>query len=376
MSGPANAPVVLAAGGTGGHLFPAEALAAELQRRGRAVALVTDARAAGYETRFPGVAVHVVPSGTPSARGVVGKLRAGFDIAIGVMAARRTLRQIAPSVVVGFGGYPSFPTMLAAAQMRLPTVIHEQNAPLGRVNRVLAGRVGAIAASFPDTIGVREIDQAKVTVTGNPVRDAIRAVRDVAYAAPGRERPLNLLILGGSQGATILSDVVPAALAALPTDLRMRLRVVQQCRPEDLARVNAVYAEAGIAAETAAFISDVPARLAACHLAITRAGASTVAELTVAGRPSILVPYLHAMDDHQTANAKALVAAGAAYLTPQLGFTPATLQAALQILLDNDIALARMAASARALGRPDAAVALADLVLSRNGGHGHLARAA
>jgi len=369
-------PVVLAAGGTGGHLFPAEALAAELLRRGRAVALVTDARAAGYETRFPGVDVHVVPAGTPSARGVVGKLRAGMDIAIGVLAARRVLRRIAPSVVVGFGGYPSLPTMLAATQLNMPTVIHEQNAPLGRVNRLLAGRVGAIAASFPETVGVKDADRAKVSLTGNPVRDAIRGLRDVAYAPPTASGPINLLILGGSQGATVLSDVVPAALAALPQELRERLYVVQQCRVEDLSRVGTAYAASGIVADIAAFISDVPARLAAAHLAITRAGASTVAELTVAGRPSILVPYLHAIDDHQTVNARALVAAGAAYMMPQPGFTPATLQAALQILLDDGAALSRMANAAHTLGRPDAAVALADLVLSRNGGHGHVARAA
>jgi UDP-N-acetylglucosamine--N-acetylmuramyl-(pentapeptide) pyrophosphoryl-undecaprenol N-acetylglucosamine transferase len=369
-------PIVLAAGGTGGHLFPAEALCVQLIRNGRDVALLTDARAAGYESRFAGATVHVVPSGTPAARGVVAKLRAGMDIAAGVLAGRRLLRRLDPAAVVGFGGYPSLPTMIAAQGMGIPTIIHEQNAVLGRVNRLVAGRAVAIAASILPLALLRPSDEAKVVMTGNPVRPGIIAVRDTAYALP--LDTVELLVLGGSQGATVLSEVVPKALAALPADLRTRLRVTQQCRPEDIVRVRAFYDANGINAELAAFISDVPQRLARCHLAITRAGASTVAELTVVGRPSILVPYLHATDDHQTANARALVAAGAARMIPQTGFTPAVLQAALQLILGDRAELVAMASAARALGRPEAAMALAEAVLAhaRNGDHSPLARAA
>jgi UDP-N-acetylglucosamine--N-acetylmuramyl-(pentapeptide) pyrophosphoryl-undecaprenol N-acetylglucosamine transferase len=369
-------PIVLAAGGTGGHLFPAEALCAQLTRHGRSVALVTDARAAGYESRFSGARVHVVPSGTPSARGVVAKLRAGMDIAAGVLTARRLLRQLDPAAVVGFGGYPSLPTMVAAQRLGLPTIIHEQNAVLGRVNRLVAGRAAAIAASIVPMALLRPSDMGKVSLTGNPVRDAVIATRQVPYALPLDS--VELLILGGSQGATVLSEVVPKALAALPSDLRRRLQVTQQCRPEDLDRVGAWYVQNDIKAELASFISDVPQRLARCHLAITRAGASTVAELTVAGRPSILVPYLHATDDHQTANARSLVAAGAARMIPQTGFTPAVLQAALQVLLGDRAAMVAMAAAARSLGRPEAAAALAELTLAhaRNGDGHPIARAA
>ncbi len=371
-------PVVLAAGGTGGHLFPAQALAAELVRRMIPVALLTDRRAAGYDTRFPGVDVHVVPSGTPAARGVMAKVRAGLDIALGVVAALRLLRRIRPSVVVGFGGYPSLPTMVAAQRLGLPTLIHEQNAVLGRVNRLVAGHAAAIAASILPLQSVRAADEPKVVLTGNPVRDEVRAVHGVPYSAPDTSGEIRLLVLGGSQGATVLSDVVPAALASLPDALRPRLRVVQQCRPEDLIRVRAAYDAANINADLASFIADVPTHLANCHLAITRAGASTVAELTVAGRPSILVPYLHAMDDHQTANARALQAGGATLVMPQREFTSVTLRDALQALLLDGNRLTTMAGAAHRLGRPDAAAALAVLVAGhgRNGGKATMARAA
>jgi UDP-N-acetylglucosamine--N-acetylmuramyl-(pentapeptide) pyrophosphoryl-undecaprenol N-acetylglucosamine transferase len=369
-------PVILAAGGTGGHLFPAQALAAELSRRGESVALITDARAASYDAQFAGVSIHVVPAGTPAARGVVAKLRAGMDIALGVMAARSLLRRLDPGVVVGFGGYPSLPAVLAAQRMGLPTVIHEQNAILGRVNRLVAPRSAAIAASFPATGMLREEDEPRVALTGNPVRDAIRAVRDTTYAAPSGA--IEILVLGGSQGAAILSEVVPAAIVGLPESLRSRIRVSQQCRAEDIENARVIYAEQGVAADLATFVADLPQRLARCHLAITRAGASTVAELTVAGRPAILVPYPHATDDHQTANARLLMEAGAARVMRQSGLTAATLQAALEVLLADNAALAAMATAARGLGHPDAAAALADLVLAhaRNGHHEPMARAA
>jgi UDP-N-acetylglucosamine--N-acetylmuramyl-(pentapeptide) pyrophosphoryl-undecaprenol N-acetylglucosamine transferase len=355
-------PIVLAAGGTGGHVFPAEALAAELRRRGRALALVTDRRGGGYEERFPGIDIHLVPAASPSGRGSLGRLKAIGEIGAGVVAARALFRRLAPAAAVGFGGYPSLPAMLAASLMRLPTLIHEQNAHLGRANRLLAGRVGAIAMSFAETSGIRARDRAKVTLTGNPVREAIGAVREVPYAAPTTEGALRLLVLGGSQGATVLSEVVPAALAALPEGLRARLRVSQQCRAEDIERVRETYRAAGVAADLATFFHDVPAQLAACHLAITRAGASTVSELTVAGRPAILVPYPHATDDHQSANARAVVAGGGAWLMPQPKFTATALAETLAALAADPAALARMAAGARALGQPQAARQLADLV--------------
>jgi UDP-N-acetylglucosamine--N-acetylmuramyl-(pentapeptide) pyrophosphoryl-undecaprenol N-acetylglucosamine transferase len=360
-----SGPIVLAAGGTGGHVFPAQALAAELLRRGRQVALLTDARGGRHQARFPGCAIHVVPSATPSVAGVIPKLRAGFDLARGTLAAGRLLRGLDASIVVGFGGYPSLPPLLAATRQGRPSIVHEQNALLGRVNRLLARHVDAIALSFPQTSGLRPADAAKALLTGNPVRDGVRGVRDMAFATPANDDVLRLLVLGGSQGATITSDMVPPALASLPESLRLRLRVTQQCRAEDLERVRTAYVEAGIWAETATFIADVPQRLAACHLAITRSGASTVAELAVAGRPAILIPYVHATDDHQRFNAEALAQGGAAIVALQRDLTPASLAAQLSDLFMHPNTLVTMALAARGFGRPDAAMALADLVEAR-----------
>ncbi len=354
--------IVLAAGGTGGHLFPAQALGAELLRRGHEVALITDRRGHGYEDRFEGIAVHRVPAASPTGAGIFGQFLAMTELARGTFAARRLLKTLRPRAVVGFGGYPSLPTLWAATRAGLPSLVHEQNALLGRVNRLLARRVDAIALSHAQTAGLPPDLRAEVAVTGNPVRAPILAVREVSYAPPGSDGPIRLLILGGSQGARILSQVVPAALAALPPGLRRRLDVTQQCRAEDLPSVRQAYGESGIAAALSPFIEDVPARLAATHLCITRAGAGTVAELTVAGRPAVLVPYLHAADDHQSANAKALAAAGAASLLPQAEFTPETLARRLEGLLGEPAALTAMAQAARALGRPQATHALADLV--------------
>lgn len=362
-------PIALAAGGTGGHVFPAEALAAELTRRGHRPVLVTDRRGSGYERRFPGIEVVRVRAATFAGRGALGKLMAAAEIGLGAWEARRALRALGPAAVVGFGGYPSLPTMLAAGTLGLPTVVHEQNARLGRVNRLLAARAKAVAASFEDMQGLRAEDAAKVTLTGNPVRPAIVALRDQPYSAPAAAAAVRILILGGSQGATVLSDVVPQALIGLPAALRARLSVAQQCRAEDLARVRAAYAYARMDVELAAFFDDVPARLAACHLAITRAGASTVSELNVIGRPAILVPYRHAADDHQTANAMSAVTAGAAKMLAADGFTPAALADTVTALLADGAGLEAMAAAARGLGRADAAARLADLVESlANGG--------
>ncbi|WP_374630945.1 undecaprenyldiphospho-muramoylpentapeptide beta-N-acetylglucosaminyltransferase [Ferrovibrio sp.] len=356
---PQTGPILLAAGGTGGHVFPAEALAAELASRGHAVAFVTDPRGKGFGGGIQDVPLYRIPAGTPTGRNFAGKLLAGTDILRGILAGWRLLKRLKPAAAIGFGGYPALPLMLAATQLRLPSLIHEQNAVLGRVNRLLAKRVNAIALSFAETRFLPA--GADATLTGNPVRAAIlQAAAGASYAAPLEE--INLLVLGGSQGARVLSDAVPAALVGLPADLRGRLRVTQQCRPEDLERVRAAYAAGGIAAETAGFFSDVAARMTRAHLLISRAGASTTSEIAAIGRPSLLVPYAHATDDHQTANAQALVRAGAAVLVPQAEFTAERVASEIAALLAAPAKLAAMAQAARELSRIDAAQALADLV--------------
>ncbi|WP_341913154.1 undecaprenyldiphospho-muramoylpentapeptide beta-N-acetylglucosaminyltransferase [Ferrovibrio terrae] len=354
----AENPILLAAGGTGGHVFPAEALAAELLKRGHRVGLVTDTRGKGFGQNLPELPLYRIPAGTPSGRSLPGKLMSMVDIARGVLAGLTLLGLTRPVAVVGFGGYPALPLLLAARLRKIPIVIHEQNAVLGRVNRLVARFAARIATSFPATHFLPE--HVAVTVTGNPVRPAILAAADVPYHAP--EQALRLLVLGGSQGARVLSDVVPAALALLPAEMRKRLKVVQQCRPEDLERVRATYDAAGISAETASFFTDVAQRLAVAHLAVSRSGASSTAEIAVVGRPALLVPYAHAMDDHQTANAQALAHAGGAQVIAQDKFTIERVTAAFVNLLGDPAALSDMASAARSVGRPLAAQALADLV--------------
>ena len=351
-------PILLAAGGTGGHVFPAEALAAELLRRGHRVGLVTDTRGKGFGQNLPELPLYRIPSGTPSGRSIGGKLLAIIEIARGVMAASSLLALTRPAAVIGFGGYPALPLLLAARMKRVPVLIHEQNAVLGRVNRLVAGRADRIATSFPVTRFLPA--QTPATVTGNPVRPAILAAADRPYTAPNGT--ISVLVMGGSQGARVLSDVVPAALAALPQDIRRRLKVQQQCRPEDLERVRAAYAQAGIQAETASFFGDVAERLAAAHLVVSRSGASSTAEIAAIGRPALLVPYAHAMDDHQTANAQALVQAGGAIAIAQDKFSVERATTAFNDLLSDPAELARMASASRSVGRPLAAQALADLV--------------
>ncbi|HUH86059.1 MAG TPA: undecaprenyldiphospho-muramoylpentapeptide beta-N-acetylglucosaminyltransferase, partial [Stellaceae bacterium] len=323
-----SALIALAAGGTGGHLFPAEALARQLLADGYRVALVTDRRGQAFGDKLPGVDLHRIRAGRFDA-GVMSKVVGLAELALGTLEAGRKLRALAPSAVVGFGGYPSVPTMLAAARLGLPTLIHEQNAILGRANRLLAPRVRRIATSFPELRGVRGADRARIVETGNPVRPAIAALRGTPYPAFLPGAAFNILIIGGSQGARVLSEIVPAALAALPEPLRRRLRVTQQARAEDVDAVRRAHAASGVAAELGTFFSDVPERLAQAHLVISRSGASSIAEIAMIGRPAILVPYLHAADDHQTANARALEQAGAAWVMTQPSFTPAALRAKL-----------------------------------------------
>ena len=367
-----SGPVVIAAGGTGGHMFPAQALAGALAERGRDIVLVTDRRGAEYGGAIADK-VLTVSAGTVSGQGFTGRLMGLGRIAFGVVQAHGMLRRLAPAGVVGFGGYASVPTMLAATQIGLPTVIHEQNAVLGRANRLMAPRVRAIATAFAETAQLTPADQAKAVHTGNPVRAAVAALAERPYAAPERGGPLSLLVIGGSQGAAVMSEVVPAALAALPEALRARLEVVHQGRPDDLDQARETYRAAGVAAELAAFFDDLPARLATAQLVIARAGASTVAELTAAGRPAILVPYPSAADDHQSANARAVEAAGGGWTMPQPAFTADALAGRIESFLVAPPRLVDAAMKARAIGMPEAATRLADLVERRmpaNGGRG------
>ena len=353
---------VLAAGGTGGHLFPAEALAGELLGRGSRVHLLSDRRVDAFAGRVPGMEVHRVRAGRFDG-GPSQAIKALAELALGIVQARQLLRRLAPAKVIGFGGYPSVPTMLAAASLGLPTIVHEQNAVLGRANRLLAPRVQLIAMGFPATAGLRPTDRARSVHTGNPVRPAILAAGTAGYRAPEPGRPIELLILGGSQGARVLSEVIPPSLAVLPTRLREVLRISQQVRPEDLAAVAEIYRGNGIAADLNVFFDDVPARLARAHLAICRAGASTVAELAATGRPAVLIPYPHATDDHQTANARAFAEAGGGWVMPQCGVTPDALASRLGGLLADRAALSAAAQRAGSFGRRDAAQRLARLAL-------------
>jgi UDP-N-acetylglucosamine--N-acetylmuramyl-(pentapeptide) pyrophosphoryl-undecaprenol N-acetylglucosamine transferase len=361
MRGPAVKPIVIAAGGTGGHFFPAEALAAELIARGQRVALMTDARSGGLQSAtFEGRERFVLHGAGIAGRGARRAAQAAAALLVGAKQARTILSRLDAAAVVGFGGYPCVAPVLGCQLLwrRPPVILHEQNAVLGRANRFLASRADRLALSFAKTERVPV--KAVTVVTGNPVRPPVAALAKSSYLA-STDR-IRLLVLGGSLGARVFSDVVPAALKEMPERLRARLSVVQQCRAEDLDRVQAAYAEAGIAVELSAFFPDVAARLLAAHLVIARAGASTVAELAVAGRPAILVPLPTAIDDHQTANARALAAAGGAWIMPQPEFTAAALALELTELFDDPESLALAAVGARSQARADAASRLADLV--------------
>lgn len=352
--------VVLAAGGTGGHVFPAEALAGELLARGYALALLTDRRGVKWGGALERVAIHPLRGGGVAGRGLRSKAKAILDLGLGVLQARRLLETLKPAAVVGFGGYASIPGVAAAQWRGVPTVVHEQNAVLGRANRRLAARARCVATSFAE-VRFLPADADAVRV-GMPVRAAIRALRDAPAPLLDDAGPVEILVLGGSQGATVFSEVIPAALKALPEGLKARLRVSQQARPADLDQAQAAYAGSGLDVTLKSFFDDVPERLGRAHLVISRSGASTVAELTAAGRPAILVPYPHAIDDHQTANAQAVAETGGAWLMPQDVFTPEALAARLESLLAQPRALETAAAAARAAGSADAAARLADVV--------------
>ena len=354
-------PVVIAAGGTGGHIFPAQSLAQELAKRGRRVVLMTDDRGQNYAQAFPKAEIVTIKSATFANRGLVGKGLAFGRLVLGAFEAYGALGRLKPCVVVGFGGYPALPTMFAAARRGLPSVVHEQNAVLGRVNRWLAPAVTRIASSFPRFVNLDPLLAPRVTMTGNPVRPAVLEKR-TAFAGPGPDARFNLLVFGGSQGARVFSTLLPDAIAKLPEALRLRLDLTQQCRPEDVEAARARYAAMGLKPTIASFFGDMGARLAAAHLVIGRAGASTVSELCVVGRPAILVPYPFAMDDHQTANAREMAEAGAAWAFTEKGLTGDVLAEKIAELARNPTLLEAAAAKALSLGRPDAAARLADLV--------------
>ncbi|MGD2134295.1 MAG: undecaprenyldiphospho-muramoylpentapeptide beta-N-acetylglucosaminyltransferase [Maricaulaceae bacterium] len=354
---------VLAAGGTGGHMFPAQALAAELAKRGWSIALVTDARGLALAKDFPADPIAVIDAATISPANPFKSIVGAMKIAGGYTAARRIIKDLKPSVVIGFGGYPAFPTLMAA-RGKAKIVLHEQNAVLGRVNRAFAARAHAIASGFKRLERMPQRATGRWVITGNPVRAHITEARDTPYVTPEGDAPINLVILGGSLGARILSEIPPRAVARLPEDLRRRLKVVQQTREEWVEDALQVYREAGVEAVCQPFFTNIGELLAKAHMVIARAGASTVTEIAVAGRPSILVPLAIAMDDHQTLNAEALADVGAADVIPEREFDGEALTKLLADRLSHPETLARRADNARAAGRADAASALADVVLN------------
>ena len=359
--------ITLAAGGTGGHMVPAHALAAELKARGHGVMLITDERGAKIPGLFQDVPTHILPAGRLGG-GPIGMLKAVRSVLAGRRQAKALYREFTPDAVVGFGGYPAFPALLAASSRKIPTILHEQNAVLGRVNRWVAGDAAAIATAYPDVERLKRAYRGKVELVGNPVRESVARLGTMPFPEFDETAPLKILVTGGSQGATILGQVVPDALGQLPPKLRHRLQVVQQCRADDIEEVRLRYAALNIPAELLTYIEDMPDRLAEAHLVIARAGASTIAELTAAGRPAILVPLPIATDDHQTVNAREMAKAGGARMIPQDEFTSEALSAQLAAIAGDPQALSNAAERALSVGRPHATRDLADLVERIAGG--------
>jgi UDP-N-acetylglucosamine--N-acetylmuramyl-(pentapeptide) pyrophosphoryl-undecaprenol N-acetylglucosamine transferase len=352
---------LLMAGGTGGHLFPAMALAQELQRRGHEIHLVTDHRATNYGQSFPAKQTHIVPSATPSVRNPVKFATASATLVWGIAVAWNRLRGLKADAAVAFGGYPVFPPFLAAKALGIPGILHEQNAVMGRANRALASRASRIALSFANT-KFAEPFASKSVVTGNPVRDLVRALSLTPYPELTADGPIRLVVTGGSQGARVFADLMPPAIAALPEPMRHRLRIAQQCRPEDLDRVTEAYRQAKVNVELQPFFTDLPERIANSHLVICRAGASTVAELAVLGRPAILVPLPGALDADQRNNAMSMEVAKAGWIAEQATLSPPSLANRLTSLFGDPATLIAAAAAAKSLGQPRAVEQLADLV--------------
>lgn len=361
---PSNAQsVLLAAGGTGGHLFPAYALAQELGRRGIAVDLVTDMRGDRYGHDFPARAIYRVPAATLASKNPLAMVKTGVTLSRGLAAAYKLIGDVKPGCVLGFGGYPTLAPLVAARMRRVPSALHEQNAVLGRANKALSKRVTAIATSFENVVGIDATLQSKARLTGNPVRDVVIDWSVTPYRAPDASGPISLVVFGGSQGARVFADLVPPALNRLPEDLKARLFIIQQAREEDVQRVESAYSAAGIRARVAPFFGNLPEEMSKSQLVIGRAGASTVAELTVLGRPSLLVPLPHALDNDQLNNARRLTDAGGGWYHEQKTLSPDTLGVIVHDLLRRPDILAGAADAAKRQGRPDAVARLADLVV-------------
>lgn len=366
--------IVLAAGGTGGHMFPAQALARELLSRGLGVALVTDRRGGGFGPELPEIETHRISAGGMAGRGPLGKAANLMRLGLGFLQARGCIKAYRGDCVVGFGGYPSVPTVMAGSQLGLRIVLHEQNAVLGRANRLLAGRADTLAVSFAKVDGIPASSAAKVRVTGNPVRPAIAALGRRPYALPDETDEIRLLVTGGSQGASVFNEVVPDALCRLPQALRDRIHISQQVRGPELDRIGEAYKAGGIRHDLRAYFDDMADRLGAAHLVICRAGASTVTELASAGRPGMMVPYPTATDDHQSANARRLVEVGGGWLIPQSALSAPYLAERLSSLLSNPALLAKASRCARAGAHDDAAQALADVVCAQGDRNGDAQR--
>lgn len=359
---------VLMAGGTGGHLFPAMALAQELIRRGHAVELMTDHRVESYGADFPARQIHIVPAATSSGKNPLKLVGAGMTIIRGIATAHRKLRKVRPDAVIGFGGYPTFPPFIAANFLGVPGILHEQNAVMGRANRALARFADMLAMSFATTRFADQLSIDKV-VTGNPVRDRVRAVAGKPYPVLDDASPIRLVVFGGSQGARAISEIVPEAIALLPEALRNRLQIVQQARAEDVDRVAESYRKSRTNVELASFFSDLPERIAASHLVIGRSGASTIAELTVIGRPAILIPLPGSIDADQKNNALVMEQGGGGWVAEQATLSPQSLATRLEELLTDPSRLVRAAEAARSLGQPRAVEKLADLAEMLAGKH-------
>ncbi|XSG82910.1 MAG: undecaprenyldiphospho-muramoylpentapeptide beta-N-acetylglucosaminyltransferase [Methyloligella sp. ZOD6] len=353
-------PFLLAAGGTGGHLFPAAALAEELKSRGYAVELATDLRAEKYDTDFPARKIHRLPAATMRSRNPLSLLMTFATLGTGYLGGLAMLRRVKPRAVIGFGGYPTLPPVIAARTLGIPTAVHEQNAVMGRANRLLSKLTTKVALTVSPTKKMSAAAVAKSTVTGTPVRAAVLAFRDRPYEPPSKDGRLLLLIFGGSQGAHFFSEVFPAALPLLPDSMRRRLTVVQQTREEDLETTRIAYEQAGIAAHLAPFFKDLPERIANAHLVCSRSGASTVAEMMAIGRPAIFVPLPHALDNDQLENATRLAEKGGGWCFPQSELTPERLARELETLFDAPDRLAAAAEKAKEAGTVDAVTRLAD----------------
>lgn len=362
--------VLLSAGGTGGHLFPAQALAHELRARGLTVHLVTDARATRFSTGFPADDIHVVPSATVTSKNPVALARTGWSLFQGLRKSRQLLARLRPDVVIGFGGYPTLPPLWAASRAGIATIIHEQNAVMGRANSFLANKVNVIAGGFL-AAGQGPFGD-KIVSTGNPVRPDVLKAAETPYQASGEGMPFELLVFGGSQGARFFSEIMPQAIALLPEPVRARLRITQQARPEDMDSVSQYYRDNDISADVASFFDDMAARIAKAHLVISRSGASTVSEVAAIGRPAILVPFPYALDHDQAANAAALEKKGGAQVIRQSDLDAEKLSALLISLMEQPDRLALMAKNAKAAGQPEATRLLGDLVEAIAGGENPL----